>query len=68
MICGVGVQVGATVGTRVGFLVAMGDGVSVAGTAVVGSKVGDGMGVSVGRGAKAVRVILTACSTAVVPV
>ncbi len=59
---------GAIFGTRVGFLVAVADGVFVGGTAVVGSKVGDGMGVSVGKEAKAVRVILTPCSTEAVPV
>ncbi len=41
-------------------------GVSVGGTAVVGSAVGDGEGVSVGEGTAAVRVSLTARSMAAV--
>lgn len=55
----------ATVGWACGFLVAVGEGVSVAGTAVVGSGVGEGTGVSLAKGIEAVRVILTASTVAV---
>ncbi len=61
---------GTAVGRTVGFVVAVGVGVLVGGTAVVGSGVGveEGRSVTVGDGTAAVRVNLTACSTAAVPV
>jgi len=61
---------GTAVGRTVGFVVAVGVGVLVGGTAVAGSGVDveEGGSAFVGEGTAAVRVNLTACSTAAVPV